>query len=67
MILDENEERFIRLVNDLYKRATGHELADWEKRHILISYRLRKQYPLAKIIMTRNGPKIIDFNKEEPE
>ncbi len=67
MILNEDEERFIRLVNDLYKRATGHELADWEKRHILISYRLRKQHPLAKIIMTRNGPKIIDFKEEESE
>jgi hypothetical protein len=66
-MLDENEERYIRLVNDLYKRTTGHELADWEKRHILISYRLRKQHPLAKIIMTRNGPKIIDFKEEESE
>ena len=66
-MLDEDEEHYIRLVNDLYKRAVGHELAEWEKRHIIISYRLRKQNPLAKIIMTHNGPKIIDFNKEESE
>ena len=67
MILDENEEHYIRLVNDLYKRAVGRELLEFEKRHIIISYRFRKQHPLPKIIMTRNGPKIIDFNKEESE
>ncbi len=67
MILNEDEEHFIRLVNDLYKRTVGHELVEWEKINILRLYRLRKQHPLAKIIMTRNGPKIIDFKEEEEE
>lgn len=65
MTIDEDEENYIRLVNDLYKRVVGRELLEFEKRHIIISHRFRKQHPLSKIIMTRNGPKIIDFKEEE--
>lgn len=66
-LLNEGEKHLIKLVNDVYKMSIGREPYSWEERRALISYRFRKQHPLSKIIMTRNGPKIIDFKEEESE
>lgn len=53
MILSEDEKRLIELANELSKKTTGYELSELEE------YSLLKMY--------RNGPKIINFNKEESE
>lgn len=62
--IDEDEERFIRKVDELYRLSTGHELAEWEKRYLLSGYHFKKQHPLAKIVMGRNGPRFINMEKE---
>ena len=63
MILNEDEKYLVKRFNNIYKEAVGHGLAEWQVKDIILRHRLRKQRPHAKIIMGRNGPRIIDFKE----
>lgn len=57
--MDEDEKLFMKFVKDNYRLCFGTELEGWKETYILKMYRFHKQYPLAKIVMGREGPVVV--------